>query len=256
MAYNRLPLRDPRTIAREIPGVCDILFPQLTTGTVLFFNKGMKAFDGISAIPDELVKTSTLQHAMLFEVAYARGEQILEGTKNADWSTCLKLAIERQKRHFDAVLPAKFTASDIEVADWVGKNMANMLRKMESDLAEDSLIHSPKIPGYQWIASGNGDFALGKKIIEVKCSSRNFGSADYRQILMYWLLSYASSLESNSIEWQTGILLNPRLNHIVEVSFDELVATTAAQKSKIEILELFSSIVGDYAQKILPEFRL
>lgn len=57
-------------------------------------------------------------------------------------------------------------------------------------------------------------------------------------------------------EWAIGVLLNPRRNKVVEISFNELIDIAAAGKSKIEILELFSSIVGDYALKALPEFRL
>lgn len=41
---------------------------------------------------------------------------------------------------------------------------------------------------------------MGDKLIEVKCSGRNFGSADYRQILMYWLLSYMASIEKDTPE--------------------------------------------------------
>ncbi|SDY98157.1 hypothetical protein SAMN05421881_10927 [Nitrosomonas halophila] len=68
---------------------------------------------------------------------------------------------------------------------------------------------------------------MGDKLIEVKCGNRNFGSADYRQILMYWLLSYMASIEKGPLEWTTGILLNPRKNRFIEVSFDDLVSATA-----------------------------
>lgn len=70
--------------------------------------------------------------------------------------------------------------------------------------------------------------------------------ADYRQILMYWLLSYASSIERDSSEWTSCILLNPRLNYMLDVSFDEIIKLVAGGRSKIQLLELFSSIVGDY----------
>ena len=38
--------------------------------------------------------------------------------------------------------------------------------------------HAPLIPGLGWVASGNGDFALGATLIEVKYTDCNFGSGD------------------------------------------------------------------------------
>ncbi|MGF1626760.1 MAG: hypothetical protein ACFCVH_17915 [Alphaproteobacteria bacterium] len=207
-------------------------------------------------MPIELVEASDLHHAMLFELAYARGEQMLEGTAIADWSACLTASVQRQKRYFDARTPEFLSEADTLVAEWVGKNMAQMLWEIETKASEGRLIRSPSIPGYQWIANGEGDFSVGSNIIEIKCTNRNFGSADYRQILMYWLLSYAAAIESDSSEWQVGILLNPRLNHFVRISFDEIVSVTAAGNSKVEVLELFSSVVGDEALALLSEFRL
>lgn len=256
MAYSRLPLKDPRTIAREIPGICNILFPQLTAATVTYFNRGAQSFDKIEAVPDELIQASELQHAVLFEIAYARGEQLLNGVVEADWSGCLKVAVERQKNHFDAKLPDDLTKQDIKAAEHVAKNMVAMLETLQQSFSEENLVKSPEIFGFQWISSGNGDFSMSDKLIEVKCSSRNFGSADYRQILMYWLLSYMASIEKGALEWKTGILLNPRKNRFIEVSFDDLVSATAVDKTKVDVLELFTSVVGDYASKVLSEFRL
>lgn len=257
MGYSRLPLKDPRTVAREIPGIFDGIFPQLTPGTVAFFNKGARASKKVQAIPAELVNASTLSRAMLFEIAFARGEQQIKSVADADWDECLRVATQRQRQHFDAELPTSLFEPDMAVAEQVGKNLALMLTELVAVEPEQELIFSPRVPGYQWIVSGNGDFAVGsRKLVEVKCTNRNFGSADYRQILMYWLLSYAASIEHDAPEWISGVLLNPRLNLVLEVPFDHLVEVTAAGRSKVEVLELFSSIVGDYALKVLPEFRL
>ena len=232
MAYNRLPMRDPRTVARDIPGISDVIFPQLTPGMVAYFNKKIACSNEVEAIPIELVKASALSRAMLFETAYARGEQLLNGIINADWEDCLKIATQRQQYHYDATLPNALTDSDIVVAEWVGNNLAHMLNQICDDEPEQELKMSPEINGYQWIASGKGDFALGSKLIEVKCSNKNFGSADYRQVLMYWLLSYASVIERNSSEWKSCILLNPRRNHVVEISFNDIIKVAAAGRSK------------------------
>lgn len=249
-------MKDPRTVARDIPGIFDVIFPQLTAGVVAYFNKRAVSFNEVEAVPEELVKASTLKRAMLFETAFARGEQLLNGITSADWNDCLKVATQRQRRHFDAILPDALMDADIVVADWVGKNLAHMLSLIHANESGDKLISSPEISGYQWIASGKGDFSVGPKLIEVKCTNKNFGSADYRQILMYWVLSYASAIEHDIPEWTNCILLNPRLNHVVEIPFNNIIEVTAAGRSKVEILELFSSIVGDYAIKALSEFRL
>ncbi|MCF6319728.1 MAG: hypothetical protein L3J83_10720 [Proteobacteria bacterium] len=126
---------------------------------------------------------------------------------------------------------------------------------MQTNSPEDKLVHSPEVVGFQWISSGVGDFSLDANLIEVKCINKRFGAADYRQVLMYWLLSYASAIEHDTDEWKKITLLNPRKNYIVEVSFDEIIEVTAAGKSKIEIVELFSSMVGDFALRTLPEFK-
>lgn len=249
-------MKDPRTVARDIPGIFDVIFPQLTAGVVVYFNKRAVSFKDIEAIPDELVKASTLNRAMIFEISFARGEQLLNGKKNANWDDCLKVATRRQRRHFDAKLPNALLDADMVVAEWVGKNLADMLAQIQASASAEKLISAPEISGYQWIASGEGDFSLGPKLIEVKCTKKNFGSADYRQVLMYWLLSYASAIEHDAPEWTSCILLNPRLNHVVEIPFNDIIGATAAGRSKVEILELFSSIVGDYALKALSEFKL
>ena len=65
-----------------------------------------------------------------------------------------------------------------------------------------------------------------------------------------------SSIEKGMPEWKTGILLNPRKNRFVQISFNDLVSATAVDKTKVEVLELFASVVGDHASKVLSEFRL
>lgn len=255
MVYSRLPLKDPRTIAREIPSIFDVIFPQLTSSVVAYFNKKAVTFPDLKAVSDEFINTSILQKAMLFEVAYARCEQLLNNT-DADWDECLRVATRRQQRHFDAKLPEGLRPADMEVAEQVAVNLTAMLNYLHSQSPQYDLTHSPRVAGFQWIASGEGDFSIGEKLIEVKCSGKNFGAADYRQVLMYWLLSYADAIERDEPEWKNIVLLNPRHNRAVEITFNEIIEVTAAGRSKVEILELFSSIIGDYAIKMLPAFRM
>ena len=256
MPYRRFPVTDPRTVARDIPGISDLIFPQLTPGLVSYFNKRARSCTGIEAVPYELVNASSLRRAMLFEVAFARGQQILNGQTEFDWDECLKVATIRQRRHYDALLPDSLGEVDMAVADWVGRNLAQMLDQVRFNYPSDELIHAPPLAGYQWISSSEGDFSLGTQLIEVKCTNRNFGSADLRQVLMYWLLSYASSIERDSNEWKKCTLMNPRLNHMVQISFDEIIDLSSAGRSKVEILEMFSFVVGEYGLKELSDFDL
>jgi hypothetical protein len=186
---------------------------------VTYFNKKIVS-PKLNHISDEMVAESLLEKAMLFEIAFARGEQLLKGQTEVNWEDCLKVAAQRQKRHFDAKIPEVLSRADKEIAELVGKNLVSMLEHVQKNNFGEILAQSPEIPRYQWIASGQEDFSIGRKLIEIKCTARNFGSADYRQILMYWLLSSSGSIESNMPEWTTGILLNPRRNQIVEISFN------------------------------------
>lgn len=249
MRFLRLPVKDPRTVARDIPGICDILFPQLLPAIVSHLNREALSIPGCSYVEESLVVKMSTNAAMLFEVAYVRAEQILAEITE-DWDACLHLALERQSKYFDAVLPDNLTEVDILIAKKTANNLAKSIAFFQEKNQNIKLIQSPAIPGFQWIAQGYGDFSIGKNLIEVKCSSKNFSSSDYRQLLIYWLLSFSSSIEGGSDEWESGILLNPRLNKYIEIKFDDLVKVAGAGRSKIEILELFSSLVGDYAFKL------
>jgi hypothetical protein len=256
MRFDRLPQKDPRTIARDIPGIFSIIFPQLAPGLVAYFNKTGTQFQDIEPMPRNVVEGSTIDRAMLFEISFARAEEIVSGSADPDWEKCIDVALERQMRFFDAERPTSIEKEDFAVAEWVGNNLAKMLYEIHAVTPVEKIIVSPKVLGYQWISEGYGDFSIGPKLIEVKCTNSRFRAADYRQILMYWLLSFAAAIEDKGDEWTSCILLNPRINLAVEVSFDELISIAAAGRSKVEILELFSAIIGDYATKSLPEYLI
>lgn len=249
MRFNRLPVKDPRTVARDIPGICDLLFPQLLPGIVAYLNRECTEIECCTSVSESLIQKTSITAAMLFEVAYAKTEQELRG-EFSSWDDCLNIAVERQNRFFDAEVPEKITSNDIEVAELTSSNLFKSLKFLNSCSANDKLEISPEIQGYHWIAKGNGDFSIGDQLIEVKCSSSNFSSSDYRQLLIYWLLSYSDALENDGLEWKTGILLNPRLNKYVEINFSEFISIVSGGLSKVEILELFSSLIGDYSLRL------
>lgn len=244
MPASRLPARDPRTVARDIPGVLDILFPRLTGGLVNALNSKMFAFTNVQAIPAEAIETSSLQNAMLFEISMARAESELRGGDAASWGECLKVASSRQRRHFDARIPEKLEPSDISVADHAARNLVAMLDSVRAQRPSAILERAPLIPGLGWVASGHGDFALGSTLIEVKHTGRNFGAGDFRQVLMYWLLQYARTVENDGQVWSDVLLLNPRRNAALLVDYDNLLRAASASSNRVELVELLRSAVG------------
>ena len=243
MALRRLPFRDPRTVARDIPGVLDVLFPRLTGGLVASLNRGMFAFAEIAPVPDELIERSRLQKAMLFELAMVRAEIILDGKGEPSWDDCLKLSIDRQRRHYDAQVPVRLEQCDLDVASHAANNLITMLTSVQRQHPNMQVQRSPVIPGLGWIASGVGDFSLGPVLVEVKHTDRNFVSGDFRQVLMYWLLKYAASIEKHDVVWSDCLLLNPRRNSGLLVNLDYLSRSASESSSRVELFELLRSIV-------------
>lgn len=240
-AMTRNSASDPRTVARNIPGAFDSLFPQLTPSVVAHFNRTAQ-LSLCTPIPIEMVQESKLNKAMLFELGFTVGEKLLTGN-SFDWDDCLRIAIVRQQRYFDAQVPSEITKLDKQVAEMTGRNIAAMTKELAAE-RDHSIRQSPTVPGFQWISSGHGDFGIGSTLIEVKCSSGNFSAPDYRQVVMYWLLSFAASVENNHSEWSEGVLLNPRSAKYVAFKFDNFLRVISGGRTKVEILQLFSSMVG------------
>ncbi|WP_259239493.1 hypothetical protein [Bradyrhizobium elkanii] len=236
-------MRDPRTVARDIPGVLDILFPRLSGGLVASINRKTFRFQNLVAIPEDRVEASRLQKSMLFELAVVRAESLLADERDHNWERLIHIAVERQRRHFDARIPDRLSDDDIALADWAAQNLLAMLRSVRAQYPAHSLSCSPSIPGLGWISSGVGDFSLGPLLIEVKHTDRNFISGDFRQVLIYWLLKYAASLERDEDVWTDCLLLNPRRNSALFVNFDFLLLSASSGSNRIEVLELLRSIL-------------
>lgn len=242
---RRLPFRDPRTVARDIPGVLDILFPRLSGGLVGAMNRTMFSFEGVEPLPDNLVDESQLHKAMLFELSMARAERILQGEDEPSWDDVLRVAVERQRQHFDATTPDVLVQHDKDLSSHAAYNLVTMLRSVQKQHAESELCIAPPIPGLGWISSGFGDFSLGKMLIEVKHTDRNFVSRDFRQVLMYWLLKYSASIERGDGIWTECLFLNPRRNSGLLFNFDQVLHSASASLNRVELLELLRSVVGD-----------
>ncbi|KAG1258077.1 hypothetical protein G6F65_015696 [Rhizopus arrhizus] len=217
-------------------------FAKLTPGIVSHFNASAENFP-IREIPPHLLAESRLQRAMLFELGYTVGEFLLQGVGTIDWMTCFQDTLRRQRVYFDAKLPETLEPQDQKLAEIVGSNLAHVL----SDLSKtrmQKLVIRPSIAGLEWIASGCGDFSLGRTLIEVKCTAKRFSAADYRQIAIYWMLSYAAAVENRGDEWQDFILFNPRSGQMVTMKFDTFLNILSSGRTKVDILQLFLSLVG------------
>lgn len=232
---------DPRTVARDIPGIFDEVFPQLTPGLVMHLNMEAETIP-VRPLSAELLSASHLQRAMLFELAYSVAESLLRG-EPIDWPSCCAATLERQRVYFDAKLPEHFEDADKRVAELVGRNLADALQHM-SDQRGLQLIQKPSIPGFEWIGSGSGDFAMGKSLIEVKSTAKPFAASDYRQVGIYWLLSYAAAIEGRGTEWKEFILFNPRNGKKVQLKYDKFLSIVSSGRTKVDTLQLFQSLVG------------
>lgn len=233
---------DPRTVAREIPGIFEEVFPQLTPGTVAHLNATSEILP-VQPIRQDLLQQSALQRAMLFELGYTVGERLLQDATQIDWPACFADTVRRQRAYFDAELPEKLETVDQILAETVGRNLATAMTSLSTS-AGHPIVFRPRIPGLEWISSGYGDFALGKMLVEVKCSAKRFSSADYRQIAIYWLLSFTAAVEGHGVEWQKFTLLNPRSGETVTMTFDAFLSIISSGRTKVDILQLFLSLVG------------
>lgn len=237
---------DPRTVARDIPGILDEVFPQLTPGIVAHFNSCADEFQ-VQPLPPALLSQSTLQRAMLFELGYTVGERLLMGPE-IHWTECFEATLKRQRVYFDAKLPDRLDVGDQILAEIVGRNLSTELKEMSRNRGVPVVLRPP-IPGLEWISSGYGDFAISRTLIEVKCTAKRFSSSDYRQVAIYWLLSFAASIENRGDEWQDFVLLNPRSGEKVSLRFDAFLSAISSGRTKVDILQLFQSLVGSRLTK-------
>lgn len=233
---------DPRTVARKIPGIFDEVFPQLTPGIVAHLNAASKTLP-VQTLCQEQLRQSALQRAMLFELGYTIGERLLQGADQIDWPACFAETLRRQRAYFDAELPEQLEPVDQHLAETVGRNLASTITSLSASEGH-RIIFRPRIPGLEWISSGNGDFALGEMLVEVKCTAKRFSSADYRQVAIYWLLSFAAFVEGHGKEWRHFTLLNPRSGEMVTMAFDTFLSIISSGRTKVDILQLFLSLVG------------
>ncbi|MDR6475800.1 MULTISPECIES: hypothetical protein [Paraburkholderia] len=117
-----------------------------------------------------LIETSTLQNAMLFELGIACGESEL-ATGSLQWEEAKASALSRQRRYFDAEIPAEIAQQDWLIAEKIAQNLTSTLLEVANG---KTITTGPKIPGLGWVSPGRGDFAFDRTLIEIKCGTRIF----------------------------------------------------------------------------------
>ncbi|EGR0712967.1 hypothetical protein EX463_21760 [Vibrio alginolyticus] len=240
MRFLRLPFTDPRTLARDIPGVSEILFPGLVPGMVAGLNQTWMELESIAAVSEVALSRMSLAPAMLYEIAGVRAEFLLDGRELIE-EDYLAIALKRQSRFFDAQLPSLLTEQDKRLIESVASNLASGLTELANGKA---ITIAPSIAGLEWISSSYGDFCFEGYLIEVKCTNKNFSASDYRQVLLYWLLNFSFSLGNpDVVTWKHGIIFNPRKNKYVQVDFEELHRLVAGGRNIIETVELLQNTV-------------
>ena len=236
---------DSRTVARELGGTFEAVFPMLIPSIVMHLNRTFgTSLQGCSAVPTELVKKSSQLRAMLFETAVAAAEMKRWSGDGFDLVACVSKAKERQKKYYDAKLSNALSEADKEIVLWVADNLNTMLDHVEF-LCCGVIVAEPSVPGFGWISNSIGDYACGDAIVEVKCSGRRFSAADYRQVTIYWLLSYIRSLEKQTKVWNRIVLLNPRLNVMVHLRSDELIGLISGGRSRMEVVQAFTVLFAN-----------
>ena len=176
---------------------------------------------------------------MLFELGIACTESEL-AKGSLQWEDAKASALIRQRKYFDAEIPGEIAQQDRLIAEKIAQNLTSTL----SEVAYGKKVEiGPKIPALIWVSPGRGDFAFDRTLIEAKCAHKNFSMADYRQALLYWLLSYGAAIEGRDEEWSDCILLNPRSSICVRFAYDALLHIVAAGQTKLEVLQVFRAPV-------------
>lgn len=237
-------LIDPRSVARDVPGLFEIVFPGLTPGLVAHLNATSCAWEG-EAVDDEEVRRCKLGPSLLFEVSCVRADRLFEKDIDADNpESCLAEAWRRQSRFYDARYVDVIDHHDWSVACEVGNSLHGALAGACRSRGQPIVVR-PVVMGCQWIASSCGDYSIGDCIVEVKCVVGNFSGADYRQVLIYWMLSLIADVEGRGKVWKQAVLLNPRRRLMVDLDLPSFLTVVGRGASHIEMMQRFLSVVGE-----------
>jgi hypothetical protein len=217
----------------------DSVFPRLSGAMVGALNRKTFRFNCVQSVDEGLIQKSSLHNSILFEASSILVEGKVEGGEWGESATAIIAAADRLSAYFNAKPVPPFEDHDIQIVNTVAENLFGMLGNYAAQMGVNVINSRPRFRGFGWIASGVGDFAVGRTVIEVKNTAKPFSADDYRQLLVYWLLDYAASIEKGGPNYETYLLVNPRRNIAVQGSFSSLLDQAAGEKGKLEVYETF-----------------
>jgi len=111
-------------------------------------------------------------------------------------------------------------------------------KPLPSRQSEEAIMFVPYFKGAGILGPCNGDCQYGNTLVEVKAGERDLRSIDFRQVLIYYVISY---LENFTPRIENVLILNPRQGYRVGLSFADLMSAISGL-SAVE----FTAIFRDY----------
>jgi hypothetical protein len=142
-----------------------------------------------------------------------------------------KIEVETHARHLIEQLPrGEAAATKLLPYEWQHVyDLCNVIRSYIANFP--SVQFSPRVPGCGVVDAATADLLADCQLIEVKAVKRQFRSADYRQVLTYAAMLYASGQAVDNVT-----LLNPRLGIVVSTPIDSVAAGVCGQ-SRVELMQ-------------------
>lgn len=148
-------------------------------------------------------------------------------------------SLEDDARSFISMLPRghveSYALTPIEWHDV--KNLSVVINKYLGQQATP--VFFPAIPGCGIVDSARADILIEDNLVEVKAVTRQFRALDFRQVLTYSAMLYASKSQIRRIT-----LLNPRRARYVTGSLDELSMAASGRSAPELMQDLVNSMIG------------
>lgn len=156
-----------------------------------------------------------------FQLASYRGQNPLRPAEEAE-AEARRLIIQLPR---GASAFAQLRPQEWHSATTISQVITNFVSRREAPQ------YSPRVPGCGVVDASNADVLAGSELIEVKTVNRQFRGSDYRQVLTYAAMLYASGTEVESVT-----LLNPRQGDAITLTLDHIAAGASGQ-SRVELMQ-------------------
>lgn len=160
---------------------------------------------------------SSERHALIAEVAFSMAAQ-----GSVKLPSVGPKEFEKNARDFVVNLPrGEYAIERLAVGEWYeAYRICRTIKKYAT--IEQGFDFSPAVPGCGIVDEAVADIKRDRELVEVKTVTRPFRSSDFRQVLTYAAMYYASGLQIEQVT-----LLNPRRGRYFSSSLD-LVALGAS----------------------------